>query len=230
MISDCAPKSHHYESWYLVAEVANELLSHVDTLPDSHDYSAILHWLQPLDEIIQWKLHAHDTHDLWRKLHDDLHNNAGAFIKLTQFLDSQQHNLPAVITEENKHQMRPLLQWLGAYLVSNVSEGIWYDELLRRVFARPQQQTALATVGGLRYPGDAERVRNAGGSILQIDRPSSQAQDISDPTESSRLHIVPDAIIINNGSLQDLKTCAEQVYADLQTRTLQPHYIARTDT
>ena len=79
-----------------------------------------------------------------------------------------------------------------------------------------------------RFPRDAEILRNGGGTILEVVRPGYDTRDGSDLTERERKLIQPDSVILNNGSLAELQTCAATVWHDLVLRDLQANYSAHT--
>ena len=155
------------------------------------------------------------------------------FDKLLEYLRLMQ-NQPELanldITDETKDIYRSLLQWLGGYMVIKAGSGVWYNELLRRIAHLQSSGYDLVTVGGVRYPADAERLRNAGGVIICINRPGLPERDSRDITERDRSLIEPDSIVINDGSLEELARCSEIVYHDLLLHQLQPQYSAQTIT
>jgi hypothetical protein len=132
--------------------------------------------------------------------------------------------LEARITAENKDDYRPLLQWLGGYLVARVSDTIWYDELFHRIKLHDSDKN-LVIIGGVRYPSDATAVRDHAGLVLGIER-SDHAADTADVTESSRSQIKPDILVRNNGSLDELQKLAEQLWDDLGAGKCQQNYNA----
>lgn len=131
---------------------------------------------------------------------------------------------PATVSEATKETFRSLLQWLGGYLAQTVGGDIWYSELLRRIEA--SSTVDIVTIGGVRFPADAVCVRQAGGSIISIQRPDLARRDEQDLTEREVTLITPDCGIINGGTLEQLKQCAAKVVEDLQTQNLQLTYDA----
>lgn len=219
--------ARHVESSELIAEIATSLRSEQLNHPAPDDISAINTWLAPLAEIVRLQVHASiDPADLTLTT-KRLAEHPEYFDKLFEYLRQvqTQPSLASVeITNETKEAFRPLLQWLGGYLVIMVGPGVWYDEIIRRI--GHLRQVDLVTIGGVRYPGDAERIRNAGGYIVAIERPGQATQDATDLTERQRSLITPDATVINDASLAALATCAQQVHTDLGLRQLQKRYLA----
>lgn len=226
LLAGQARSAAHIESWELVAEVANALHTS-GPQPAVNDIDAINEWLVPLADIVATHAHSRIDFASIRIVPEQLQEHPEYYTKLFDYLQAMTADprlAVADITIETKEVFRPLLQWLGGYLVIVGGHGIWYDEIVRRLTNLRSLGYELATVGGVRYPGDAERLRNAGGIILQIERPSLPEQDARDLTERERNLIKPDAIILNNGSLQQLADCAPIVYHDLALRQLQPEY------
>lgn len=135
--------------------------------------------------------------------------------------------LDTEITIENKNNYRPLLQWIGGYFLYKLSNRLlWYEELLRRAQnADPGVQVVAMTAP--RQPAEAEFIQQAGGKVLKLDRPGL-VSDANDVTERHVAEIVPDATIINDGSLTDLQSLAGKVHDDLLQDTLKSSYSARS--
>lgn len=214
------PSHARYESFLVVAEVAdafNQALKAELTFATTDDNLELINQaLIWLPEIICDFLHFDTT---WnnvaitqreRRLHPELSD------KILTYLKTVRHNgalLGQPITAENKEEYRPLLQWLGGYLVAKISKTIWYDEIFRRVELRDNDKK-LIVITGLRYPADAESVRRRSGIVTSITRPNAKLQDTHDITESQRHNIAADVQILNNGSLEDLARLAETFYSD----------------
>jgi hypothetical protein len=229
LLADQSRSAIHVESWELVAEVANALHGANGLQPAADDIAAINEWLVPLADIVATHMHTRlDFTDI-RLTSERLQEHPEYYAKLFDYLRAMAASSELAntdITIETKEVFRPLLQWLGGYLVIVAGSGVWYDEIIRRLTNLRALGYDLATVGGVRYPGDAERLRNAGGIILQIERPNLPTQDARDLTERERSLIQPDAVIRNNGSLEQLAICAKTVYRDLSLRQLYSEYDA----
>ena len=128
------------------------------------------------------------------------------------------------ITKENKESYRPLLQWIGGYLVQRIDSGIWYNEIVRRIRQAAAAGCQLCIVGGLRYPTDAAILRGAGAMIIKVYRPGHLQSDLLDPTERERQNIQVDCTIMSNGSIADVKQFAKQFYENLKANQLQSTY------
>jgi hypothetical protein len=215
-----------WESGELIAEVATALRASKLPSPQPDSLNAINGWLEPLPAILDKTVHVQVTRPIILT-RSDLAGDSPYFIKLLDYLrlaqadPIHQHN---PITSENKETVRPLLQWLGGYLAKTIRDDIWYQEIIRRVNATPNLQIAL--IGGVRFPADAACLRAAGGKIINITRPRLDQPDLQDLTERERGLIRFDSTIYNDASLEQLQTCAQQVYHDLTTGRLVVDYRA----
>lgn len=223
-------KQHiHLESSELIAEVANDLKLNLDpqNIPSSANIAAINDWLDHLPGILKQRTNTEvnvnnillDASDIVQQpdLYSKLFNYL-ALIKAKPDLISQE------ITASNKAEHRALLQWLGGYLAKRVSIHLWFKELLRR--GKLDSSIDLLTVGGVRFPGDAECIKHADGYIISLQRPGQVTQDKLDITERERASVVADTQVINNSGLLQLELIAKTVWADLKANNLKSVYTA----
>jgi hypothetical protein len=225
-LSGSAASYRNWESSDLINAVANDLRSASSNSPPVDDVNAINVWLLPLTKILNERTHIDVNFGDIELTSERLKATPDKYTKLIEYLKDMQTNpdqVKTVITIQNKTQFRALLQWLGGYLVVQLGD-IWYNEILREIAAYPNLD--IATISGVRFPGDAEAIRRAGGTIIIVKRYEGADQDISDLTERHRGLIMPDAIIHNNASLAQYKSCATQVYSDLIDGNLKPEYLA----
>jgi hypothetical protein len=227
MLDDMAASSAHYETWMIIAEVANKLRGTKDIHPSPDDPAAITEWLQAIPAIVKAVTHAELDPEHTIVSIEKLAAHPEHYAKLLEYLITVQ-SMPQLahidINEGNKELFRPILQWLGGFLVYAAGPGIWYDEIVRRIKAQPS--LGLVTVGGVRYPGDAERIVGAGGKILRVERPDIGTKDHLDLTERERSMIQADSVILNDGGLDELNRCASDIYKDLVASTLKSEYSA----
>lgn len=225
------PDSAIYETFQLVAEIGDAfnqaLKAELEFATARNDIELInqaLIWLpdainERLNKDVSWSQLAVKLHSTL--VHPTLYRKMFAYTK-------QAHANPKIlsrpITAKNKAEYRPLLQWLGGYLIAKAGKTIWYDELLRRIKANDSKRR-LVIICGLRYPSDAAMVRNAGGKIIGIRR-AGTLPTVADVTEVRRHLIKPDAVVVNNGSLKDLADLAKAMCADLNTPKLKGRYAA----
>lgn len=219
-LAEAEPSHAIYETWHVVGEIATAfnqaIKAELEFETSKNDLELANQALIWLPEAISDQLHF----DLvWNQLaitkRDNLENPA-LYEKLWHYLQMARKNpklLSTVITAENKETYRPILQWIGGYLVAKASKTIWYSEILRRIDLR-EKDTNLVIINGVRYPSDAEIVRKHGGKIIQVTRNSNE-RDNTDPTEVMRSEISPDIKIVNNGSLDQLKQVGIELINDL---------------
>ncbi len=221
------PSHARYESGELIAELSEdfnralsgELAFETTSKPVELVNQALIWFVESISE----KLH-HEIN--WNQLAITKHHvmaHSELFEKMFLYVDTVKARpqlLDTRITSDNKEVYRPLLQWLGGYLVAKLSPTIWYDEIMRRINLFDSDKS-LVVIGGVRYPSDAACVRSLGGIVIGIERPDLNA-DTADVTERHREDIKPDIILVNNGTMQELQKTTEQLWFDLGAgRTIQ---------
>ena len=220
-----------YESSQLVAEVADDFnaalkgeLAFETTNNEVELVNQALIWFT---EAIVERLH-HDV--TWNQLaitKQQLTTHPELFEKLFVYLTlvkTQSNLLSERITKENKTTYRPLLQWIGGYLVAKISPTIWFEEIFRRIGLHDSDKK-LIVINGMRYPAQAEFIQRRGGKIIEIIRPGL-VSDTHDITEASRAQITPDIRVINNGTPEDLQKIAEKLWLDLSVGKVDREYRA----
>lgn len=227
-LSEQVERSGHWESWQLIAEVANGLRSSGVAHPDPRDLDAINAWLRPLPGLITEICHKKSVYEDVRlhagavKTAPQLYEKLFAYLKLMQ---ARPELRGVAITDEVKEELRSILQWIGGYLPTIYGGDIWYAEIIRRIQASDGLE--LATIGGVRYVADAKCIKTAGGRIALIVRPGLEARDGQDPTERERSDIAIDITVYNDGRLDELESCAEQLAHDLLDASPATVYRAR---
>ena len=229
MLLALEPKSKHIESWYVIAEVAQKLNEQFDpSLIDQRDVASINSWLFHLLDILPAVLDLKPSFDQI-ELHDhEIEANSSLYNKLFVYIDRLIDNPELAkeeITDDNKEEHRPLLQWLGEYIPHCLGDSVWYDEIMKRISAH-SDDLKLHTISGLRYPADAATVRRHSGSIIEINRPDYIIADQSDPTEASRKLIEADAVVMNNGNIEDLEKAMQALWVDIQASRIRYEYRA----
>ncbi len=218
-LQDIEPSSTSMESSTLVSEVANQWLTKLQQLPDGEqDFNALNDWLSELVPIVKEHLHTDIKLEEILATRDAAAADNALFVKIFEYfakLKAEPKRFGQIITPENKNWHRPLLQWLGGYLAIK-SPGIWYREIINRSHKDSKKGRQLFIASGLRFLTDEQEVREAGGIIISINRPSAPEPDLDDPTERERNQIVPDITVINDGSLEQLFACTNRLWSDIQ--------------
>jgi hypothetical protein len=226
-LTSAEPTSLHFESSLIVAEVANALQQALTDLPDPYNISSLNNWLHVLPQILNDVVHVECSFQDIQLKQEVIEQHPIEYQKLIMHVENLKRD-PSLrttkITAQNKEVYRPLLQWLGGYLVQKVDSGIWYNEIVRRIHAASKAGAKLCVVGGLRFPNDAAIMKAGGAVIVEISRPGHLQSDSLDPTERERQNIKPDCRILNNGSLADLKEFANHFLHDLESKSLQATY------
>lgn len=221
------PSTIHLESSLIIAEVANAMQAALVSIPDPYDIDSLNDWLRTLPAILLQTVNTHVSFEQIRLDKNLVDQHPVEYQKLilhVENLKRQPGLAKREITRENKESYRPLLQWLGGYLVEKVDKGIWYNEIVRRVYDAESQGSELCIVGGLRYPSDAAILRTAGALIIKVYRPGHLQNDMLDPTERERENIPVDCTIASNGTVEDVNRFAAKFIEDIRNNKLQPHY------
>lgn len=230
-LAEAEPSHAIYETWHVVGEIATAfnqaLKAELEFEISKNDLELANQALIWLPEAISDQLHFNLV---WNQLaitkRDNLENPA-LYKKLWVYLRAARENpkiLDTIITAENKETYRPILQWIGGYLVAKASKTIWYSEILRRIDLH-EKGTNLIIINGVRYPSDAEIVRKHGGKIVQITRGDNEG-DKTDPTEATRDEIKPDITVVNNGTLGQFEKIAIDLINDLATGNTEKFYFS----
>lgn len=224
------PSSQDIEVSSVISEVVNQLNANYPLSgikPD--DFSAISSWVGSLEPVLSKNFAIDVPSEIFDITANKVDSNPSKFQKLKIYLDRLNDNPElsnAQIDEENKEIYRPILQWLGGYLVENLADTLWFDEIIRRSEFAREDGCKLFTVCGVRYPKDQETIHHVGGKVLVVQRGNVNQGHDQDPTEAQRSEIIQDAIIYNNGSADDLRRVMGQVQEDIFSDRLQKVYRA----
>jgi hypothetical protein len=221
------PNMRHFESSAVIIDVANAWHATLSRPIDPYDIEELNGWLQTLPQILRELLGIECTYEQIRLNPESVQQHPVEYQKLIMHAEELQRDFRMAhqpITNENKESYRPILQWLGGYLVEHVDKGIWYQELARRIETARNEGCALCIVGGIRYPNDATILREAGAKIVKLYRPGHLQNDMLDPTERERDNIVVDCTIMSTGSQEDLAACARRFFDDIRNNNLQQVY------
>lgn len=230
------PTAINFETGQLVAKVANAWLSVMTDPLNPSDLNALNQTIKLLIPIIKAELGVLVSEADLRIDEQTMIRHSQNMAKLFEFCQQTAANpklSEQMITTSNKEQYRPLLQWLGGFLVQQVGTGIWFDQLIRQAYEADSVGKAsnsggsLAIVPGVRFAADARIVRKNGGLIVLVSRPEHGEADLNDPTESQRHQIIPDCTVINNGSIAQLQLLAAQLQDDLVNNKLRKLYTAQ---
>jgi hypothetical protein len=221
------PSYIHLESSMIIAEVADAMHAVLETVPDRDDIESINNWLKALPAILLQKFGVKCTFDQIKLDPERVERHPVEYEKLFLHIDTLAHDpnlLRQKITSENKETYRAFLQWLGGYLVRSVDRGIWYNEIVRRVKEAAQKGIKLCTVGGLRYPNDANILKQTGATIIKVYRPGHLQYDAMDPTERERDNIKVDVTVISDAGIAEVANCAQCFMQDLKEDHLKTTY------
>lgn len=230
-LTDLVPSALHFETGMIVAEVASAMQKALNDIPDAYNVSSLNNWLHCLPSILNEVVHVECTFKDIELQQAVIEQHPVEYQKLIIHVENLARNpslLTQNITVDNKESYRPLMQWLGGYLVQKIDAGIWWNELMRRVHDAGAAGAELCVAGALRFPNDAAIVRASGGVVVEILRPGHLQSDTLDPTERERLNIKADCTILNNGTLADLRVFSERFLDDLKQKKLDRTYKTAT--
>lgn len=226
-LEELEPSSLHLESSLVIAKIANAMHDVLLDVPDPYDVNGLNNWLRSLPAILLENLQVRCTFEQLQLDQAAIEQHPVEYQKLIMHVENLKRdpNLARQqISSDNKETYRPFLQWLGGYLVQRVSQTIWFDEIVRQINAARAKGYKLCIVGGLRFPSDATVLRQAGGIIFKVYRPSHLQNDMLDPTERERDNIKVDCTIMSNGTFEDINRCAAQILKDLRQNSLEGLY------
>lgn len=98
--------------------------------------------------------------------------------------------------------VRRLLQRLGAEGVRDVIGATTWIDLAMATVA----QYRRCVITDVRFANEAAAVRARGGLVVEIVRPGHAPVASSHPSEAEQALVVPDALVVNDGTPEDLQT------------------------
>lgn len=231
------PSSIGFESSQLITEIANECNSYLlvekrSSPAESHTEADYYQFFNNVLARIQ-ENHPLLFEDDVRFTTSETIENPQQFESLRQYvadLLKYPEILEQRITVDNKETYRPFLKWLGGYMVYKAKPTVWFDEIGRRIL-RFQPIPKIITVNALRYPSDEQAMRQFAQNngveciVVEVQRPGTL--EGTDVTEASRKAIHVDAIVVNNGSIDDLTKVARKFAHDLNKQRVQEEYHAK---
>ncbi len=226
-IMELEPHTIHLESSLVIARVANGLHASLRQIPDAHNIDSLNSWLHGLPDILRETVHAETTYEQIKLDPLKIQQHPIEYQKLIMHVENLRRDpglAKQAITIENKETYRPLLQWLGGYLAKKVDPEIWFREIVRMVHDAATTGCKICIVGGLRFPSDAQAIREAGGKIIKVYRPGYLQNDMLDPTERERDNIKVDTTVMSNGTVENVKQCAKQIIEDITNEKLDVLY------
>lgn len=223
LVPDCV----RLESSQIISQVANAWQGVLRLPPNPYDLESLNAWLADLPRAAEPITGIPIRYDRIKLKVEDVERHPVEYQKLIMHAENlcrHPNLLNQSINRDNKENYRPLLQWLGGYLVQKVDAGYWYRPLIQRARQAAADGRPLCIIGGLRFPMDAQLTRQSGGKIIKVYRPGYLQNDMLDPTERERDNIEPDSTIMSDGSVADVNRCAGRFWQDIQKGTLQKLY------
>lgn len=111
-------------------------------------------------------------------------------------------------------EVRRLLQIMGTECGRQVlGDNIWVDTVLNQIGNRD------AVITDCRFPNEAQAVKDRGGFIVRVVRPGVDAVN-AHPSETSLDHWNFDAVIGNDGTIDEVDRLAEFLYNSLKNQDM----------
>lgn len=146
---------------------------------------------------------------------DSLYSGLAAMLGVDELVlrDRTQKELPLTLPGGIKVTPRRLLETLGTdWGRDTVHPDLWVSLTMRRVDAAKPSQRPIA-ICGTRFPNEVAAIRERGGEVWWIERPGVGVGTVH--TSGSRIGPADcDAIISNDGTLDDLRTRIAAAWSD----------------
>ncbi len=223
------PGAFSIESGDIITEVLDKLNPYAPSYLDIDKRRSINEWLSKLPPILSEVVHVDVSEKDIEFKEVDMSSDPIATKKLSNYIQAittRPKLTESKVAEGRKSDYRPMLQWLGGYLVKKVHGGIWYNEVVDRLLKAEDAGTETAFVGGVRYRADAIILKQVGATIVDIHRPGWPTTDATDPTERERKSIPVDIKLINGGSEEELRNVIKVMLDDGKNNTHKQLYIA----
>ncbi|MCE7936676.1 hypothetical protein DYH10_02725 [Candidatus Saccharibacteria bacterium CPR2] len=151
-----------------------------------------------------------------------------SILKLLEYLENIRTGTVAsneIIGAHNKDNHRPILQWIGGYLVKHYHEGIWFDAINKKIQQAGSDGLKLTLVCGVRFLYDMKVIKDNQGVVVKIERPSTMVADSNEVTEKERAYLTPDTTVLNDSGLNALHETAKVLYDDISSKHLLEKYV-----
>src|SRR5690606_2269956 len=136
------------------ADVVNAWQAVTKRPPNPDDTDSLNDWIKLLPPILKEQVGCECGYDQIKLDPEHMTSNPTEYEKLlayTRSLKDRPELLKQKITEENKNDYRPILQWIGGYLPKKSDPGLWYKELVARAGQAAKDGKRLCVIGGVRY-------------------------------------------------------------------------------
>lgn len=129
-------------------------------------------------------------------------------------------------------EIRSLMQRFGTESIRALDDGFWVRTAMRKAVDliegglltsidgeiwEPEREPQPVVITDCRFPNEAEAIVNAGGALVVIERPGLPDND-THASENAWREIVPDYVIHNDGTLDELRQKAVKVAAYVANR------------
>lgn len=129
------------------------------------------------------------------------HEKSSALESLATPIKAHVKKIFGPLEETPKEILRPVMQTLGEALKQKFGKTIFVDELHYRTTIT-EDPVDLVVIDDVRFDFEADYVRNQGGYVIRIIRPSTDDSGDTHVSETSMDNIQADATIINDAGLE----------------------------
>ena len=106
-------------------------------------------------------------------------------------------------------EVRRILQAFGTDAIRTIDDGFWVRAGVDAILAA----SGAVVVTDVRFPNEADAIRQRGGLLVRIDRPGFDGDGHA--TETALDDYVPDIVVTNDGTLDQLGDAARAVAANV---------------
>jgi hypothetical protein len=121
--------------------------------------------------------------------------------------------------EDGPIKYRQVLQWVGTEAMRNcLHTNVWVNALFSEYKMGENGEYPNWIITDVRFPNEAEAIRDRGGVVIRVNRPSIISQS-NHPSEISLDHYDFDYVIENDGGLHQLTTRTLNALSELDIWT-----------
>lgn len=108
-------------------------------------------------------------------------------------------------------EARRLLQVYGTDVIrDNIADSVWVDKCIQKV-REINKDNKIAVITDLRFENEYERIKNEGGFLIKIVRPSANNAD-THKSESELESSLFDLVIYNDSTLEELEELFKEIF------------------
>jgi len=118
-----------------------------------------------------------------------------ARLGISDYLKNKMHLITGPLTDEEKCQVRVSLQNLADFFKSRHGSMFFVEQWLKSYQEMRERGVNVFIIDDVRYPYEAEFIRDRGGEVIRIKRPETDSIHDTHSSETSVDEIVPDHMV-----------------------------------